>query len=377
MLRIALISNELPTYRVPFFEKLGELPDVDLQVIFCTKKEPNRQWTLPPLRFKHVFLDERFITFHGRYIHYNTGVLGKLREFNPEVVITGGFNPTHLYAFGYAMVKKRPHVAMTDGTLHSEQTLSWMHRSVRRFVYARSRAYIAASGGGQQLYESYGIPAEHCFRSCLCVDNEAFMPPSELVQRRFDFLFCGRIEEVKNPMFALQVAIDTARRIGRRTSILFVGSGAEEERLRETARQSSTLVDVAFRGFSQHDELPSLYHTARIFLFPTRWDPWGVVTNEACAAGLPVLVSPNAGVAGELVRDGHNGYVWELDASAWAERAAALLSQVDLWQRMSRHSLSSVRDYTYDRAAAGVRDACRHALSDPRRRKLEKPLWHS
>jgi glycosyltransferase involved in cell wall biosynthesis len=377
MLKIALVSNELPTYRVPFFQRLSQLPGVDLQVIFCTKREPNRQWTLPPLDFHHVFLDERFITLRGRYIHYNTGVVASLRDFGPDVVVTGGFNPTHLYAFAYAIGRDMPHVTMTDGTLSSERSLSWVHRAVRRFVYARSKAFIAASNGGCQLYSSYGVPAERCFQSCLCVDNNAFKPPQEMVERPFDFLFCGRIEEVKNPMFALDVALATAQRLRRKTRVLFVGAGAQEEALRETAARSPDLVDIAFTGFADHGELPALYHSANIFLFPTRWDPWGVVANEACAAGLPVLVSPNAGVAGELVRDGENGFICTLDAGLWAERAAMLLSDAQMRRRFSERSMLRVRDYTYEKAAVGVLDACRRALSDREGHQGKKPLWRS
>jgi glycosyltransferase involved in cell wall biosynthesis len=251
---------------------------------------------------------------------------------------------------------------------------------VRRFVYARSKAFIAASNGGRQLYASYGIRPEMCFQSCLCVDNNAFEPPAALLERRFDFLFCGRMEEVKNPMFALQVAIETARRLGRKTHILYVGSGAEEDAVQRVAAREADLVEVSFSGFAPHQDLPALYHAACIFLFPTRWDPWGVVTNEACAAGLPVLVSPHAGVAGELVRDGENGFVCELDVGLWADRAASLLLQPDLWRRFSERSRVRVSSYTYDRAAAGVRDACSYALSDrrglPHKRSQKSSLHH-
>ncbi|TFV87304.1 glycosyltransferase [Oxalobacteraceae bacterium OM1] len=317
------------------------------------------------MHFNHVFLEERFVTLRGRYIHYNTGVIRALRAFKPDVVVTGGFNPTHLYAFGYALAHRLPHVAMTDGTFHSELSLSWMHRLVRRFVYARSRAFVAASNGGRQLYASYGVPAERCFQSCLCVDNDAFRPAEAPPEKRFDFLFCGRIEEVKNPLFALEVACKTAQRVGRKMHMLYVGAGGQEDAVREAATAWSQHVAVTFCGFAEHHALPSLYQAARIFLFPSQWDPWGVVANEACAAGLPVLVSPHAGVANELVRDGENGFVCRLDSELWAERAASLIEQPAVWHRFSERAMQRVSDYTYDRAAAGVRDACRYAMHHP------------
>lgn len=362
-LRIAIVTNHPPPFRIPIYEKTGQMPDVELQVIFCSRREPNRQWKLPLLNFNHTFLRERFVTRGDNFIHNNFDVVSALMRFTPDVVVTTGFNPTYLYAFGYTLAKGALHVPMTDGTDVSEDALSIPHKLIRRFVYSRSHAFVAASEGGRRLYESYGIAPEHCFLSRLCIDNEAYLadPPHE--EKKFDFIFCGRIVEAKNPLFALHVAQNVARRLGRKVSILFVGSGAQEESVKSEAALCPKLIEAEFNGFAAQHELPSLYRSAGIFLFPTLADVWGVVANEACAAGLPVLVSPHAGVANELVLDGENGFVCELDVGTWAERAELLLSQPAVYQRFSRRSRSLVNEYTFESAALGLVNACRHAYS--------------
>jgi glycosyltransferase involved in cell wall biosynthesis len=277
------------------------------------------------------------------------------------VVVTDGFNPTHLYAFLITRLRRWPHVAMTDGSWESERALSLLHRLVRRYVFSRTGAFIAASEGGQKLYRSYGVPPERCFYSWLAIDNDAFAPPPATT-RSVDFLFCGRMEPGKDPLFALAVARDTALRLGRRTSLLFVGAGSLDATLMRAAAECADQVDVRFHGFATQQELPALYGAARLFLFPTHADVWGIVANEACAAGLPVLVTPHAGVAGELVVDGRNGYVRDLHVPAWAEGAQRLLSDTALWQVFSNESLARVRRYDFDSAAAGIVDACACAL---------------
>jgi glycosyltransferase involved in cell wall biosynthesis len=374
MTRLAIITNEPPPYRIPVFQRVGRMPGITLQVIFCARREPNRQWDLPPMDFDHVFLRERIRTVNGRYIHNNPDVVPALKRFSPDVIVTDGFNPTQLYAFGYACMKGLAHVPMTDGTYQSEQALSGVHKLVRRMVYARSAAFLSASTGGQKLYEQNGIPAERCFRSYLCIDNDAYLRAPEPDGNKFDLIFCGRIVPEKAPLFALHVAREAARRLGRKVSILFVGAGSEEKCLKEAASQMTDLVDAHFHGFGRQQDLPALYRSARLFLFPTHADVWGVVANEACAAGLPVIVSPYAGVAGELVIDGENGFVCELDANLWAERAASLLAQQELWAKFSRRSLALVREYTFDNAAAGLVDACRFALAAGESNKVSRPV---
>ncbi|MGV8894753.1 MAG: glycosyltransferase family 4 protein [Burkholderiaceae bacterium] len=373
MLKIAIVTNSPPPYRVPIYQRISQASGISLQVIFCCEREPHRKWDLPPLNFNHIFLRERFVKIGGRFIHNNYDVISSLSKFSPDVIVTNGFNPTYLYTFGYALAKGLPHVPMTDGTDISEQKLSYWHRVIRRFVFARSNAFISASFGGQKLYESYGIAAEYCFKSCLCIDNAVFSPEPKQEEKLFDFIFCGRIEQGKGPLFALNVALEVAKTLNRKIRILFAGAGSQEESVKRAASLQQDLVEAEFNGFATQNELPSLYRSARVFLFPTLGDVWGVVANEACAAGLPVIVSPHAGVAGQLVIDGENGYVCDLNVNLWAERAALLLTHPDVYQRFSERSRFLVSEYTFDKAASGLLAACRFALSADKTAEVDSP----
>jgi glycosyltransferase involved in cell wall biosynthesis len=214
------------------------------------------------------------------------------------------------------------------------------------------------------------VETERCFQSCLCIDNDAFESMPALDDRPFDLIFCSRIVPEKNPLFALQVATALAARLHRKVRILFVGVGEQEDEVKAEAARVSPLVDAVFTGHAAQTELPSLYQSARLFLFPTQHDVWGVVANEACAAGLPVIVSPHAGVAGELVLDGENGFICPLDAELWAERAAMLLNSENAYRRAAERSRALVSRYTFDHAANGVVAACRFAAGEHRRARI-------
>ena len=366
MLKLAIVVNEPPPYRIPVFNLIARNPQISLQVIFCCRREPNRLWDLPPIAFDHVFLRERIRTVQGRYIHNNPDVWLALSRFRPDVVLGNGFNPTHLYAFAWTRLMRRAYIAMTDGTLQSEQSLSALHVRLRRYVYQRAGAFIAASQGGLALYRSYQVPAARCFRSCLAVDNARFNPHGLDEVKTWDFIFSGRLEAGKHPGFAMDVALQCARSLGRQMTLLYVGSGSEEAAFRARAETLGRELSVHFHGFARQDELPQLYRSAKIFLFPTRADVWGVVANEACAAGLPVIVSPHAGVANELVVDGHNGHVRPLDIQAWTDCALELLENPDRLRAMGERSLLLVKPYCFESAAEGITDAARaaHAFSD-------------
>ena len=80
-----------------------------------------------------------------------------------------------------------------------------------------------------------------------------------------------------------------------------------------------------------------------------------------------MIVSPHAGVADELVVDGHNGYVRPLDIQAWTDCALDLLEDSDRLRVMGERSLRLVKPYCFESAANGIIDAAkaaREVLSD-------------
>ena len=89
--------------------------------------------------------------------------------------------------------------------------------------------------------------------------------------------------------------------------LVLLGDGPERGTL-EHLIAAESIEGVTLAGFRQIDELPAYYGLASAFVHPALTDQWGLVVNEAMAAGLPVLVSTGAGCAFDLVEEGGNGY---------------------------------------------------------------------
>jgi glycosyltransferase involved in cell wall biosynthesis len=245
---------------------------------------------------------------------------------------------------------------MTDGTIDSEKTLTVVHRFVRSIIYRFSQAFIGASLGSIWLYENFGISQNKIFKSHLCANNLAFQP-SALVKRPIDLMYSGRFSPEKNPIFALDIAQGVAKRLKRKVSLIMLGSGSLLDQAKQYALTLAPDVEVIFTGFVQQEELPQLYCSAKVFLFPSSWDPWGVVSNEACAAGQVVIISPHAGAANDLVIHGENGYVLALDLDVWIKYTVDLLSNPVLLEQMSKDSMLKVQAFNFEAAAKGIIDA--------------------
>ncbi|MEN9627960.1 MAG: hypothetical protein RJA10_1187 [Pseudomonadota bacterium] len=360
-LRLVIVTNMPAPYRVPVFDRVAATPGMELHVLYATRAEADRRWDPPPLRHGHTVLPGWALPLGGRFIHLNPGIGAALRRLQPQVVLTTGYNPTHLLAWRLARRHGLPHVAMTDGTLASEARLGPLHRALRRHVLARTASAVVASDGGARLMAQYGVPADRVHRSVLCAHAGLEWQAPGPAGRDIDLLFAGRLVAVKSPGFAVEVAAGVARRLGRRVRLAMLGSGPLADAVRQLAARHEDVVDTVLAGHVAQGDLPGWYGRARVFLFPTRWDPWGVVANEACESGVPVLVSPHAGVAGELVRDFEGGRVLPLDLPAWVEAAASLLSDDALHHHMAAAARRAVQPFHADAAAAGIVRAARQA----------------
>lgn len=354
--RCVLVTNIPAPYRNPVYERL---PQDYFHIVFCARTEANRGWSLDEPSFSHTFLKQRARAKSDgfNYTHSNPDVWPVLNRLRPEVVISAGNNPTHLYAFAWAQLNRARYVYMTDGTLSSEANLGWRHRLMRRVVFARSSAFVVASQGGVDLIRSYGVGGESIFLSRLCADNDRF---AEMVggAREFDVMFSGRLHEGKLPFLFADICAGLVKRRGR-CRALVLGDGPLRTSLLE--RMKADGVEVTYPGFIQPSELAPWYARSRLLLFTTRLDAWGVVANEAMASGTPVLTTPQAGVANDLVIDGVTGRVLPAEREAWITACVELLADAELWVRLSEAATLKVREYTYEAAAAGIVEACRYA----------------
>lgn len=357
---VALVTNIPAPYRVPVYENLNILLGGRLRVIYLAPRENDRQWSIPNTTVDSTYLPPRVLKWHGRYIHFTSGVWETLVAIRPRTVITTGFNPPHLAAIFYCVLTRSRHVGQTDGSEFSEQRLHSVHRLLRRFTARVSAAFVTASDSGARLVSAWGAEPTAIFKSPLAVDNDLFAA-AEAPDRDIDVLFVGRLAPVKQPHFVLDVANAAALTLRRRLKVCFVGSGPELARLQEQALAHSSTLDVRFAGFQERANLAGYYGRSKVMLFPTRWDPWGVVANEASAAGAVTITCPSAGAAGELIIDRVTGRVLKTDLGAWSAALRELLENADLRSELAFNARAKVAEFTTQEAALGLYRAIEHA----------------
>jgi glycosyltransferase involved in cell wall biosynthesis len=103
---------------------------------------------------------------------------------------------------------------------------------------------------------------------------------------------------------------------------------------------------VIFAGFQSVDRLPAFFGEADIFVLPSLHDGWGVVVNQALAAGLPIVCSSSVGAAVDLVVPNQNGdIVPPDDRAALANALRSLVSDPSRRVAFGLHSRTLAFDW--------------------------------
>jgi glycogen synthase len=157
-------------------------------------------------------------------------------------------------------------------------------------------------------------------------------------------LYTGQLHSYKG-VHTLLDAIALLKERGLKVHCTIVGRGDEAylERLRATAH--SKQIDVDFQGYRPHQELPELYRSCDIFVFPSIWqEPFGLTHLEAMASGLPV-VSTTHGGQGECLLDGENCLAFGPDnADQLCQQLERLIESSELRESLIRNGRKTVTE---------------------------------
>jgi peptidoglycan/xylan/chitin deacetylase (PgdA/CDA1 family) len=105
--------------------------------------------------------------------------------------------------------------------------------------------------------------------------------------------------------------------------LTLVGDGPLHRKLEREFAHSFPRERVIFRGEVPYEKRHEAFAGHHVFVFPSRWDGWGMVVPEALAAGLPVVATDQIIAAHEFIQDGINGFVIPVnDPGALAEKMA-------------------------------------------------------
>jgi glycosyltransferase involved in cell wall biosynthesis len=130
---------------------------------------------------------------------------------------------------------------------------------------------------------------------------------------------------------------------------LIIGTGPEKDRLIALAAELRISDRVRFEPHTSHEIVLERLHSARLLVFPSTREGFGVAVLEANACGVPALVVQHPDNAAlELVRDGVTGIICDLAPHPIAANIRAYLADPPLQSRMGKAARATAASYSWD-----------------------------
>jgi len=322
--------------------------------------------------------------YHRLRTRSRTELSQALDELRPIVLVCVGYaDPEINQAVAWALRRKAPLITCSDSTREDEPRRRAKEALKRRMIDSFDAALISGSRAREYL-TGLGFDDRRIFRPWDVVDNGHFERGAERsrsgsaslrahLSLPSRFFFCvARFVPKKNLAGLIDAyARYAAQAGGNAWSLVLSGGGPLDASLRAQAAALGVGRQVVFVGFLQHTELPKYYGLANAFVLPSNSDQWGLVVNEAMAAGLPVIVSSRCGCARDLVDDGGNGFIFEPGVPEVLAGCLAKMARLNDEQRaaMGVRSREIIRQYSPEAFAAGLEAAIECAVASQAARK--------
>jgi glycosyltransferase involved in cell wall biosynthesis len=212
---------------------------------------------------------------------------------------------------------------------HLASDLSTQIDRLERLLTVEASRVIACSHFmAREVHTSFDTPYEKID----VVPNGVVVKPSPFENDRDRLTFRRRFARDDQPLVfsvgrivhekGLHVLIDAWSQVLTQfpqARLVIAGAGAYLDALRERARHASLADAILFAGRISDDERDRLYHAANASVFPSLYEPFGIVALEAMAAKCPVVVAHTGGLA-EVVKLHETGltvYPNNADSLAW------------------------------------------------------------
>jgi len=406
--RLAIFTSHPIQYQAPVFRALAASPTLSPTVYFGSRHGADValdagfgttfRWDIPLLDgYAHVFLPNvarspDVTRFTGVQVSRAEEVLARGRH--DVLLLLGWQTLAHVQMLRAAWKLGIPVILRGESTLQRgsgrgapaiARRALWIPARSRlyRAAFARVDAFLVIGSRNRDYYRAFGVPDEKMHWAPYGVDNERFaLPDAERTEARAGvrarlgiaastvvFASSAKLIARKRP-FDLVEAIARLRARGLDVHGLFIGDGTERSGVEHRAAALGVPNAVSVAGFVNQRELPAWYAAADALVLPSdARETWGLVVNEAMAAGLPVVVSDAAGCSTDLVHEGENGFTYPCgDVAALAQRLHALVSVGSHGRReFGERSRQIVKEFGIDVVAHAAEQAVHAVLERGRR----------
>ena len=225
---------------------------------------------------------------------------------------------------------------------------AYIHEQEYWLTYEAWKLIVTTEFMKAELIRSFNVPPDKVQRIYNGVNAERFQfewPDSERLALRRQYaeddekivMYAGRFVREKG----IQVLLNAASAVlaqEPKTKFILVGR-TQDDKFQRFVRWYGLGDRVIFPGFKSGRSLYEMYRIADVAVFPSLYEPFGIVALEGMAAGVPVVTSDTGGLKEVVLHDqtGTLSFAGDWNSLAWA--LLRVLQDPTRAQRLAKNAL--------------------------------------
>lgn len=355
-MKILFVTNLPSPYRVDIFNKLGCFCDLTVCYERHSASDRDTSWENKSERkYTEVFCNLKPL---GADKSMGSDIINKIRSIKHDKLIISGYaSPSVMLAIAYCRLTGREYIIESDGGFDKKDKFPKL--ILKKFLLLGAKAHFTTCDKHVRYLEKLGVKKDKIYKypfSSLWQNDILPMVPTktekDAIKAEFDIPYDKVVLSVGQLIHrkGYDVLLSAVKNIDNNIGIYIIG-GKPPYSYTEY-KQQHNLTNVYFVDFMSKEKLKKWYALADVFVLPTRSDVWGLVINEAMAAGLPVVTTDMCMAGLEMVTDGINGYIVPVENSTiLADRINTILNHDDNRKEMSENNLKKIQEYTIENIA--------------------------
>lgn len=137
-------------------------------------------------------------------------------------------------------------------------------------------------------------------------------------------LYIGQISDRRSTLFLINLMGELVKK-DLQIKLLIIGNGQKryKQKCLSLIKKLELEEKIYYRESITQNQVSCLYKLADIFVFPTKYEIFGMVMLEAMYFGLPVITTDNGG-SSTVIHDNQNGYILPLVINEWINKIIEL-----------------------------------------------------
>lgn len=324
---IVFITNLPAFYKVNLFNGLSK--HLNIKVIFVSNKSNirNNDFFNFDMNFEHVFLSDGNYEDRNKFL-CSLRLAKELASIKYEKLIYPGWEIKEFFFNSLFTNKNKNAIAIESSVIESDFT--GLKGKIKYLYIKRMSSAYPAGFLQNEILKNVIFKGDIHITHGVGIINHKLKANKNKITANCDalrYIYIGRLSHEKN----LKLLIEVFNQTG--IPLKIVGEGPQSNELKQLAEKN-----IEFTGYIKNEALSDLLLESDVFILPSIVEPWGLVVEEALAAGLPVIVSDKVGCNKDIVKS-NNGIVFNSDSAADLKRAINDMSNLYLYFKKELQSM--------------------------------------